>query len=205
MTALLPQNDPGQKARQRELAAARIAYTYDHAKLAPLTLVGALPRSEEFSLDWIFQVAERTLTVLENHSEFAGDPDRKAEAKAAHGLFSGILRSLTMDLDGLFKVIEQVLGVSNVTGHLEQLTDYQAMFRTIPMPAVEQDWADDLTFAHMRLGGPNPVMVKRLHAADPRLPVTPAQYARAVAGDSLDAALAQGRLYLADYAMLAGV
>lgn len=200
MTVLLPRNDPARTARQAALAKARDTYRYNHAKLAPLTLADQLPRAEEFSLDWIFQVAERTLTVLDNHSEYAGDPD----GKRAHGLFSGLLRSLAMDLDGLVKVFSQVLGVSKVSGHFESLADYDAVFRKIPMPAVASDWADDATFAEMRVAGPNPLMITRITSPDPRLPLEAAAYARALPGDDLDAALAEGRVYLADYALLEG-
>lgn len=201
MTALLPQNDPAQSARQAGLARARDTYRYNHTKLAPLTLAETLPRAEEFSLDWIFQVGERMLTVLENHSDYAGNP----EGKQAHGLFAGVLRSLAMDLDGLAKVFSQVLGVSRISGHFEKLADFDALFRTIPMPAVASDWADDATFAEMRIAGPNPLMITRLTALDPRLPLDAATFARAVHGDDLAAALAEGRLFLADYAMLADV
>ena len=48
------------------------------------------------------------------------------------------------------------------------------------------------------------MMIRRITALPVNFPVTTAQYARAIPGDTLDRALAEGRVYLADYALLDG-
>ena len=60
-------------------------------------------------------------------------------------------------------------------------------------------------FAAMRVAGPNPLMIERMKALDARLPITEEQY-QSVMGtqDSLEKAVADGRLYLADYSVFDG-
>ena len=60
-------------------------------------------------------------------------------------------------------------------------------------------------FAWLRVAGPNPLMIERMTATDPRFPVTEAQY-QSVMGtdDSLADAIQTGRAYLADYGILDG-
>ena len=57
----------------------------------------------------------------------------------------------------------------------------------------------------MRLAGPNPVMLQRIDRPDDRLPFGEAQYQAILPGDSLAAAGAEGRLFLADYQKLAHI
>ncbi|HEY9644580.1 MAG TPA: hypothetical protein V6C57_29055, partial [Coleofasciculaceae cyanobacterium] len=91
------------------------------------------------------------------------------------------------------------------TGRPSSLEDYRQLFAYIDLPKSAALVRDDEFFASMRVAGPNPVMIERMTAADPRFPVTESHY-KAVMGneDSLETALQQGRVYLADYAVLDG-
>ena len=85
------------------------------------------------------------------------------------------------------------------------LEDFQQLFQTINLPAIANTFQDDEVFAYMRVAGPNPVMIKRMNAVDERLPITNEQYQEVMGtDDSLEAAMESGRLYLADYSILAG-
>lgn len=92
-----------------------------------------------------------------------------------------------------------------VHGEARSLHDYEALYRTVPLPEVYAHWQSDHWFARMRLAGPNPIVLSRLEAPLAHFPVTDQHY-QATMGpdDSLALALQQGRLYLADYAVLAG-
>jgi arachidonate 15-lipoxygenase len=57
----------------------------------------------------------------------------------------------------------------------------------------------------MQVAGPNPVMLNQIKKIDSRLPITNEQYQNIVSQDSLEAALQEGRLYLADYSKLGDV
>ena len=91
------------------------------------------------------------------------------------------------------------------TGRPQQLADYEKLFAYIGLPQIAASFQSDEMFAWLRVAGPNPLMLERLTAADPRFPVTEAQYQSVMgASDSLDAAIQSGRAYLADYGILDG-
>ena len=85
---------------------------------------------------------------------------------------------------------------------VKSLEAYNEQFVIIPLPAISQNFQEDLQFANMRVAGPNPLIIERMSAPDPRFPVTEAQY-KAIMGDadSFAIALEEGRVYLADYSL----
>jgi arachidonate 15-lipoxygenase len=90
------------------------------------------------------------------------------------------------------------------TGKATSLEQYRQLFAYIPLPEIADTFASDLTFASMRVAGPNPVLLTRMTAADLRFPVTESQYRSVMGADSLGRAIDQGRVYITDYAVLAG-
>lgn len=90
------------------------------------------------------------------------------------------------------------------------LEEYNRQFATIDLPAISTYFQEDEFFAYLRIAGPNPTMIEQVralsdHHLSQKFPVTNAHY-QAVMGsdDSLEQALEEGRLYLADYGILAG-
>ena len=69
-----------------------------------------------------------------------------------------------------------------------------------------EKWEDDQFFAWIALGGSNPNLIERLHATGlKKLDVDDAAYQKVVGGnDTIKKALTQGRLFVADYGILAG-
>lgn len=129
-----------------------------------------------------------------------------AEFEDIEELVKDILTTVSRNfLEKFAENVQEKLKLDAPTGKANTLKDFQALFKTIELPAVAYTHQEDEVFAAMRIAGPNPVMLQRLTEADPRFPVTEAHY-RAVMGDvdSLAAAYAEGRLYLADYAILDG-
>jgi arachidonate 15-lipoxygenase len=91
------------------------------------------------------------------------------------------------------------------TGRASSLEDYKKLFAYIELPAIANTFEDDSVFAYTRLAGSNPVIIEQMTAPDPRFPVTEEQYkARMGDGDSLETAIREGRVYLADYGVLEG-
>lgn len=86
--------------------------------------------------------------------------------------------------------------------HPRDLDDYRALFKTIDLPGIAWCFQDDAEFARLRVAGPNPVLITGIDALPANFPLSPAAYARVVNGDTLEAALGEGRLYLCDYAVL---
>ncbi|NER38060.1 MAG: lipoxygenase [Oscillatoria sp. SIO1A7] len=86
------------------------------------------------------------------------------------------------------------------------LEKYEKLFVSpfLKLPAIANNFQEDETFAYMRVAGPNPVVIERMTEPNPRFPVTEEQYKQVMGSDdSLEVALGEGRVYIADYAILA--
>ena len=119
-------------------------------------------------------------------------------------LIKDIINSVSRDfLKDFAANVQRKLQLDSPKGKGGDIKDFQALFQTIDLPAIAYTYETDEVFASMRVAGPNPVMIKRLSAPDARLPLTEDHY-QAVLGDddSLANAYKEGRLYLADYAIL---
>ena len=86
------------------------------------------------------------------------------------------------------------------------VAQYDALFATLPRPAIAALAHDDATFAAMRVAGPNPMLIRRVATLPAKFPLSDAQYRQAMgAGDSLADAANGGRLFLLDYVGLGGL
>ena len=86
------------------------------------------------------------------------------------------------------------------------VAQYDALFVTIAKPSIAQLLHDNDAFAYMRVGGPNPMLIKKALELPAKFPLSDAQYRQAMGSDDslLDAA-GSGRLYLLDYAGLGSI
>ena len=108
-----------------------------------------------------------------------------------------VLRAHKARLEELMK-IEDAAGLGN--GTLPTLKAYRALFDTLPTPGIAWMFQDDAEFAAMRVAGPNAMLIEAVGTALPaNFPLTPERYAAIVNGDTLAAALADGRLFKLDY------
>jgi len=85
------------------------------------------------------------------------------------------------------------------------LQDYEKLIdpkKLTITPETLHKFQQDQVFAYMQVAGPNPVMLNQIKKLDSRLLITSEQYQEIVHGDALEAALQEGRLYLADYSKL---
>jgi arachidonate 15-lipoxygenase len=123
-----------------------------------------------------------------NASLAAFDPGDDAVAR---------LKAQADDLLGL--AASHALGATPVTS----LSQYEALFKTLALPAIASTFQTDGTFADLRVAGPNPMLLTGIDRLPANFPVTAQQYQTAMGGgDTLAAALAEGRAYLIDYAAL---
>ncbi|MEO7170386.1 MAG: lipoxygenase family protein [Sphingomonas sp.] len=94
------------------------------------------------------------------------------------------------------------LGIDGTTA--ASLDAYRALFDTIPVPGFAYIFEEDDQFARLRVAGPNAMLLRGISALPANFPVTAKQYEAAIGlGDTLERALAEGRVYLSDYAELA--
>lgn len=92
-----------------------------------------------------------------------------------------------------------------VYGPASALQDYAAQFSVLVPPSFSAAWEEDQAFAWLRLAGPNPMVIQGVSALPPALPLSEADYQSVMGPDTLQAALQEGRIFLADYAVLASV
>ena len=86
----------------------------------------------------------------------------------------------------------------------DHLQDYEDLFALLPRPRVVDRWRDDALFAEQRVAGIETRLIRRLRAPQDHLRVPPALFAD-LAGEPWERALAEGRLFVADYALLDGI
>lgn len=202
MSSFLPQSDPNPERRERVLNSRQDDYQYNYTYVSPLAMVERVPLRDQFSLKWLHEVVKRVLTVIANHIEYEGDPARLADEHKYHSLIREIGESATTDARGLVRSVRAAIDREARCIRPKSLDDYADLFRKIGLPAIHRDFRDDRVFADMRVAGPNPLMIQRVRRLDDRFPVTEAHFHRALPNDSLAAAADEGRLYLADFALL---
>ncbi len=206
MSAFIPQHDHDRPARERGLAEMRCHYLYNHTYLSPLALVDSLPIWEKPSWDWMVTVGETALKVLVNKADNDHDIARRDATHAKHSLFREFVERTSGEMHHLIHILRESIHANVVEGPPHTLESYAALFRAIGLPPIHHDFHQDRVFAEMRVGGPNPVVLRRLDRLDDRFPVTQEHFTRAIPGhDTLDAALREGRLYLLDYKSLEGI
>lgn len=205
MSSFLPQLDPDPERRQANLAEARKDYEWEYNYVSPLAMVKKVPHVDEYSFKWLAKVGERALHVLANHIAIDRDNDRNDFHRTKLKVFKDLISRRVTNTQDLLALLHDSLHCTVEAERPKSLDDYSDLFRKVGLPAVARDFQEDRVFAYMRIAGPNPVMIHRISSLDDRFPVTQAVYGSVMKNDSLAAAGAEGRLYLADYAGLAFV
>jgi len=138
------------------------------------------------------------------HSVLGGivDAVEHRVAAAEHDADIARLEGHRQRLEELMKVsATEVAGLGSATPR--SLDAYRALFKTLPVPGIAYDFIDDATFARLRVQGPNNMLIAAVGDELPaNFPLDSARYEAVVAGDTLAAALAEGRLFLLDYSEL---
>ena len=175
MNPVLPQHDPKPDRREKYLERQRESYRYNYDYLPPIAYAEQVPISEAFSAKYQAQQFKAITKILLNLS--------------------------TAELGNLFDPFN----------HLD---DYEKLFLgepLLPKPASTRNFLLDTEFARQRLAGANPLMIERvdhqkLQQLVQKFSVSDALFQQVVDTElSLEGAAKEGRLYLADYAMLEGM
>jgi arachidonate 15-lipoxygenase len=138
------------------------------------------------------------------HQSFLGHLVSDLEAVVAHAERETRIAALQAHkarLEELMK-IDDAAGLGGNSP--PSLDSYRALFDTLPLPGIAWTFQEDAEFAAMRVQGPNAMLIEAVGRVLPaNVPLTSAEYAAVVDGDTLEAALADGRLFKLDYAVLA--
>ncbi|HEV3144466.1 MAG TPA: lipoxygenase family protein [Gemmataceae bacterium] len=209
MTAFLPHQDPNPKLRERRLRRCRRRYRFNHAHVSPLAIIDRVPARERFGFGWLQHVARQVRTVIRNRMLLEGDSRSAVQLEKQYRLLTRILQTQAVYFASALQhfVYEALVFRPRVetVRRPEILEEYATLFRAIGLPPVRDDLHDDRTFAWLRIAGPNPLTLRRIARPDKRFAVTEADFRQALPDDSLEAAGAEGRLFLADFAALADV
>src|SRR5262249_1847348 len=208
MSAFLPQFDPNRAARDEQLQQAQKLYQFNYTHVSPLAIIDRVPFDDEFSFEWLQTVAQRVMVGLANRAQLEVGAAHRDFHLSKHSFLTRLLEFGQEMVAGVRHLVGEALKFDGRIGaepvRAESLEDFANLFRNIGLPPVAKDYRDDRTFAWMRVAGPNPLMIRKMTARDERLPITAADFQVAAPADSLEAALAEGRLFLADYAALDG-
>lgn len=122
-----------------------------------------------------------------------------AVAAAERDAHVALLKGYRDRLEELMKVDEEeVAGLGSKTPR--SVEAYRALFATLPVPGISYTFQSDGEFARLRVQGPNNMLIAAVGETLPaNFPLSAAKYSAVVNGDTLGAALADGRLFLLDY------
>jgi len=120
-----------------------------------------------------------------------------------HDAHRELLRSHASEVRDIVTSIDPTGAIGNPTA--ATLEAYMALFDSLRVPGIAYNFQEDDVFARLRVAGPNAVLIKGITTLPANFPLTEAQYAGVVAGDTLTAALADGRVYLCDYIELSAL
>lgn len=189
-------------------------------KLGNLLNIGAVPAppSKDAVLDTVAGVVERAgldakMDELEQHiralTQLQSKVGALAKASGTDAATHGAAKSLVDELGDFFKwVLELIVSVigraAGLAGPADDIDQYAAQFQTLVVPDIISTWSSDDEFGHMRVAGPNPLVIERVRGALPaNFPVADESYRRVMGqGDSITLAIAEQRLYLTNYAAL---
>jgi arachidonate 15-lipoxygenase len=196
----LPQDDPNPAARAAALADRGSAYAYNRDFMGTL-FANKLPAEERYDAPYVAAVVGLNAKLLVNRTgqSTRSWPPRSADETS----FSETV------LGGALSVVTERLAAT--TNHLppERPTDpvgYDDLHAAVQRPLSFGLHGNDDFFAWRQVAGMTPFILRALDAIPAHLPLDAVTYARALGGaDRLDAALAEGRLFVCDYAALDGM
>jgi arachidonate 15-lipoxygenase len=205
---MLPQNDEATDDRNAQLADSRDTYQYAHDWPVGVATLADLPKSQNYSLLYNLQVIKVYAAIGLNLAAMAVEGlDRGAIGKLIAERFA---TPSTEDLHKHIFSTPTELAKSMPHKPPESWREYEHFYEVWEKPAVASLYAQggsqlDQAFAWQRVAGVNPMVLARCDAVPNHLAIDEALYARVMGDDSLAAAAAEHRLYLADYAALASL
>ena len=200
MPLFLPQDDPHGGARAQELAAQAAQYSYNRKHMGVL-FADSVPKDEHYDPPY----AAKSLSVGKDLFH-----NRRSQRTSSWPAPDGKLAELSERpaAEAVGDISRHIVATSD---HLPaerptELSGYSDLIATLPQPLALGRVDDDLFFAWQQVAGATPITLRGISALPDNFPVDAATYARALGNaDRLDAALAEGRLFLADYKLWDGM
>jgi arachidonate 15-lipoxygenase len=203
---LLPQHDPDSERRAVTLDNKRKDYAITFDKYPFLPMAASLPAEENPPKAWSDLVGNALQEVLKN--DVRADKGR-VTARAGFGARAHELAVALAGLphSGAADVINDIVSLvmaGDMLGAAQSVDDYRVFFKTVPVPPLASTFHTDSFFSRKPLCGADPEILERVRALDDAFPVTDADLQQVSPGDGLKSAVADGRLFQADFGMVAG-
>lgn len=208
MQPCLPQHSSHPDKRLSQLVQARKEHEYSYTWPPEVAAPKALHVSQFFSPGYMVKVAELDITLTANHAAMGiVTIDHALEHEKSHTLWSDISHGRFVEhfFHAATKLIDRMPSAAP-----EELQHYERYFAHIPAPplvayANTHGGLDDAAFAWQRVAGANPMMLQGIAQLPDKFPVSEAIFQQSMGEeDSLAAAGAEGRLFIADYPLLDG-
>jgi arachidonate 15-lipoxygenase len=201
----LPQNDAEPSCRREALEQKRSQYRYNYTINPPLAMADSVPWHDEPSFSWLKLMAVYTLKTLRNN-HLAGDViEHSSSTSRLLSVLADLGRELKTDPDHLVDDIKAAMAEESLHGRPSSIEDYAKLFQSITLPEIAATYREDASFARNFVAATNPLIIERVSGVDDRFPLTDRDLQSVMGPQASLASLgAAGRLFLADYKMLAG-
>lgn len=202
MKPSLPQNDSLKIVRDKQLERAKTQYEFDYS-YEDLANAKEVPFKDKSDPRYWAGIGGHSLAVSANKALWKKD-DKIGELTAR---FKGLFEDATPEeFGGLQSELTKETVKDIDTTRPEDPQAYEEMFVKLRKPPVAEHWKRDDIFAWQAIAGYNPTMLTRLTAPWDHFRVTESHYAKAIGShDSLEKAMAEGRLYTTDYKLFDGI
>ncbi len=201
MLPLLPQNDPTLPARRIALERARTEYIYDRST-SDLVFAESVPKRDQGGARYWAELVKVNLDVSVNKARIARPDEVAAGVHVKLAALAAKIRPGHVD-EAKAELFSQA-GKLDTQYPAEKAEDFDRAYAHLPEPAGKARWDDDDFLAWVALAGSNPTLIQRLDTVPEKLLLTAQAYERVMPADTLQRALQQGRVFVADYKDLAG-
>lgn len=201
----LPRTDPEPRLRAVQLEQARATYRYSYQWPPGVAVAAEVPRSDTYSLGYIAELLPSAWEIFKNTLAMV---EVVREHEGLRLLFEREVKRIpTLEASSVGDWYLRV--ATDISSYVaqrapESIAGYGELYRGIEKPQVWSSWEDDRTFVWQRVAGVNPMPLERVRAIPGNVAIGERERARTIPTGSLAAALAEGRLFACDYAVLDG-
>lgn len=205
--ASLPQNDRNKAARLAALEEKRKKFQFNYDIIGEIPVSDQVPDEAVAGTLWKIQIIAAAYKMRTNLEAILNkNPQWKFEKALPKKNPIEIAKMLGKgDLNGFLSYCLPDMGIVTTQFNGNGTSDYEKMFQTLKLPSWSSTLYNDKDFAEYFLSGLNPLMIEAVKAIEADFPVTDTHF-QSVNGfenDSLELALAEGRLFKVDYKELA--
>lgn len=200
MRPTLPQHDRDPEKRREALAAQAAKYAFHRGHYGAL-FAAEVARDDGYDLPYGLAAVGAALAMFQNRVTQGHDAWPSVPSELTALAAESPPRAVRAAIDRLWRT-KDYLPAQRPTS----LRGYADLIASLPRPLSLDLGEDDAFFAWRQLAGMAPVSLRRLDAIPRHLALTAADFARARGDDDrLGDALAEGRLFVVDYAPLAAL